>query len=111
MKCFKCHKEFGFLMNLGICPYCGLNHYKYFNIERKSSKNNIKSLNNINKTSNNDEYEDEFNDDITLNKRKIYKEKTNKIEEDNSYEEFDSYNWIDPNNKSKWEDFDDEDDE
>ncbi len=110
MKCLNCHKEFDSLMNLGICPYCGLDHYKYFNIERKSSKNNIKSLNNLNKLSINDDYEEE-NDEITISKSKVINRSKEKLKEDKSYEDFDSYNRIDPKNKSKWEDFDDEDDE
>ena len=110
MKCVKCNKRFNSITNHCICPFCGLNHYEYFNI----GKNNNKSSVNSSKSSifkrlvdDNEEGEDE----IIVNRNYKYKEKAVKIEEDRSYEEFDSYNWIDPKNKSKWEDFDDEDDE
>lgn len=103
MKCVKCHKRFNSITNHCICPFCGLNHFEYFNVGKYNKKSNVYTR----LMDDNEEEEDE----ITINRNYKYKEKAVKIEEDNSYEEFDSYNWIDPKNKSKWEDFDDEDDE
>ena len=109
MKCVKCHKRFNSITNHCICPYCGLNHYEYFNIGKYNNKSTITPKSSVFKRVMDDNEEEE--DEITINRNYKYKERTTKIEEDNSYEEFDSYNWIDPKNKSKWEDFDDEDDE
>ena len=110
MKCVKCHKRFNSITNHCICPFCGLNHYEYFNIGKNHSKISVNSSkSSIFKRLVDDNEEEE--DEITINRNYKYKEKAVKIEEDRSYEEFDSYNWIDPKNKSKREDFDDEDDE
>ena len=102
MRCVKCNKRFNSLLNHCICPRCGFNHYEYFNIGKNNKSNIYTRL-----LDDDEALEDEF----PINRNYKYKEKTIKIEEDRSYEEFDSYNWIDPKNKSKWEDFDDEDDE
>ncbi len=109
MKCVRCNKKFNALLNKGICPFCKLNHYEYFNIVNNNKINSLKRVNNQVLDDDIDEEDIEIDNEIT-NKKNIHKVDI-KIKEDKSYEEFDSYNWIDPRNKSKWEDFDDEDDE